>query len=384
MINKLPSRRDFIMQGAVLAGWSSPIRKKITRNIMLSTKQKQLEIYIPQLLSECEVPGLQISLIQDAGISWSQGFGVKDKETRKPVTQDTVFELASLSKPTFTYAVMKLVDKGQINLDKPLTNYLTETFVSDEPRIKLITPRMILCHTSGLPHGRQGNRPIKLLFEPGKRYQYSATGFDYLQKSINEITRQPLEHLLKESVFDSFRMSNSNFGWQEKYELQRALAYNSNGEHGQTFNEKYRTASAHWREAVAKSNPELSYPSAAAGMYGTAEDFAQLLIEIVEPTIMDSVHLSERLLNEMLKPQIQITKDLSWGLGWGILNTKTDFAYWHWGNWNGLYQHFAAVLKNEKKGIVILTNSGNGLNLCKKLVPIAIGLDIRPLHRFFD
>ena len=183
-------------------------------------------------------------------------------------------------------------------------------------------------------------------------------------------------------VFDPFGMSDSNFGWREKYDTQRALGYNGKGEAGQTFNEKYRTASDKWREAVARSNPELSYPSAAAGMYGTAADFARLMIESVKTN--DSAHLSEKLLQEMLTPQIKVTKEVSWGLGWALLQTKTDQAFWHWGNWNGLYQHFAVSAKDAKTGVVIMTNSGNGLNLCKKLIPLTTEIDIKPTHRFFD
>jgi CubicO group peptidase (beta-lactamase class C family) len=345
---------------------------------------KKLEVLIPHLLSEFSVSGLQIALIQDGRMSWSQGFGVKETATRKPVTQNTVFESASLSKPTFAYAALKLIDKGILELDSPLSRYLPDPFIPNEPRLPSINVRMILSHTSGIPFSRKGNEPLRLLFEPGKRFQYSATGFDYLQKVIYQNTQQPLERFMKEEVLDPFAMSNSNFGWQERFDSQRALAYNLKGEQGQTFNEKYRTASTQWREAIAKSNPELSYPSAAAGMYGTAEDFARFLIEMVKPRIGASAHLSEKLLKEMLSPQIKITNEVSWGLGWGILHTKNDDAFWHWGNWSGLYQHFAAILRNERAGVVILTNSGNGLNLCKKLVPVAIGLDIKPTYRFFD
>ena len=379
------SRRDFLAHGASFGGcatlfFSRQNSKEGTPDIT----GKKLEGIIPQLLIEHRVPGLQIALVKNGRVSWSQGFGVKEIATQKPVTSDTVFELASLSKSTFAYAVLKLADKGLIELDAPLTRYLPEPFIPNEPRLLSITARMILSHTSGLPHSRQGNRPLSLLFDPGKRFYYSPTGFDYLQKVVCKISQQSLERLMKETVLDPFSMVNSNFGWQESFGMKRAIGYNSKGEPGETFNEKYRRASEQWREALARSNPELSYPSAAAGMYGTAGDFAHYLAEMVKSRETASAHLSEKLVKEMFTPQINITSDASWGLGWGILHTRTDDAIWHWGNWTGLYQHIAVIFKKEKAGVVILTNSGNGLGLCKKLVPEAIGLDIKPIQRFFE
>jgi CubicO group peptidase (beta-lactamase class C family) len=374
------SRRDFLKQGVGLAGYFSLSPRR-------QAADKKLETIIPQLLQEYSVPGLSIAIIENGKIGWSQGFGVRDTATRKPVTPETIFESASLSKPTFAYAVLKLVGINGFTLDTPLTEYLSEPFIPDEPRLQSITARMILSHTSGLPHGRNGEMPLRLLFKPGEKFQYSATGFDYLQKAVYTMTKQPLKSLMKKTVFDPFGMSDSNFGWRENYESQRALGYNGKGEAGHTFNEKYRTASDKWREAVSKSNPELSYPSAAAGMYGTAQDFARFMIETVRaaaPSASDSAHLSEKLLQEMLTPQIKVTKEVSWGLGWSLLQTKTDHAIWHWGNWNGLYQHFAVASQEGKTGIVIMTNSGNGLNLCKKLIPLTTDLDIKPTHRFFD
>lgn len=380
-----PTRRNFLMSGIGFASnYYLPFHRQKIYGFSHDSIENKLEVLIPQLLSEFSVPGLQIALIKEGKISWSQGFGVKEIVTKKPVTRNTVFESASLSKPTFAYAALKLIDKGLLDLDSPLSRRLREPFIADEPRLPAINVRMILSHTSGIPFSRKGSEPLKLLFEPGKKFHYSATGFDYLQKVIHQNAQQSLEHFMKEMVLDPFAMSNSNFGWQERFDSQRALGYSSKGEEGQTFNEKYRTASAQWREALAKTNPELSYPSAAAGMYGSAEDFARFLIEMVKPRVGTSAHLSENLLKEMLSPQIKITNDVSWGLGWGILHTKNDDAFWHWGNWSGLYQHFATILRNEKSGIVILTNSGNGLNLCKKLVPVAIGLDIKPTYRFFN
>ena len=71
---------------------------------------------IPKLMKEAIVPGLAISLIWEGGIVWSQAFGVRNRVTQEPVTRDTLFEAASLSKPLFAYASLKLCEKGALDL----------------------------------------------------------------------------------------------------------------------------------------------------------------------------------------------------------------------------------------------------------------------------
>ena len=101
----------------------------------------RLEIDIPVLLEKSDVPGMSIALIRDGRVVWSKGFGVSNGVTKKPVTNKTIFEAASLSKPVFAYAVLRLVDEGKLNLDTPLNKYLGNNYdVVGDGRINLITP----------------------------------------------------------------------------------------------------------------------------------------------------------------------------------------------------------------------------------------------------
>ena len=94
------TRRRFLQYGAAIPlsfkAWllQTPSRELIA----------QLSARIPKLMEQHRVPGLSVSIIHDAQISWSQGFGVKNALTKEPVTADTVFEAASLSKPAFAYS----------------------------------------------------------------------------------------------------------------------------------------------------------------------------------------------------------------------------------------------------------------------------------------
>ena len=100
-----------------------------------------LEREIAKRMEEAKVPGLSIAIIKDGKLFWRRAFGVKDSASREPVDNDTLFEAASVSKTVFAYAVMKLCEKGVMNLDTPLTQYTSERFLQGDPRLDLITAR---------------------------------------------------------------------------------------------------------------------------------------------------------------------------------------------------------------------------------------------------
>src|SRR5215475_4594580 len=143
----------------------------------------RLESDVPVLMKAADVPGLSIALVRNGNVAWVRAFGVKDSKSKAPVTDETVFEAASLSKPVFAYAVLKLVDAGQIDLDKPLNQYLPGDYdVGQDPRLSQVTARRVLSHTTGFPNWRSG--ALKIHFTPGERFSYSGEGFVYLSKVI--------------------------------------------------------------------------------------------------------------------------------------------------------------------------------------------------------
>src|SRR4051812_30067130 len=90
---------------------------------------------LPQLLQKADVPGLPIALIRHGELVWTGAFGLANADTKKAVTEHTIFEAASLSKPVFAYAVLKLVDEGKLDLDTPLNKYLGNNYdVVDDDR----------------------------------------------------------------------------------------------------------------------------------------------------------------------------------------------------------------------------------------------------------
>jgi CubicO group peptidase (beta-lactamase class C family) len=332
-------------------------------NLNKEERIAHLEKLITQLMSEGEVPGLSIALIRDAKLSWHKGFGVKNAETKERLDESTVFEAASLSKPVFAYAALKLIDRGKLDLDRPLSSYLSSLYLPGDQRVKLITARMVLDHTTGFQNEVAPGRPLKIYFTPGEKFSYSGEGFLYLQKVVEHITAEPLDVFMKKTVFMPLRMTSSSFVWQDKYETLKANGYKSSGIPGQIR-----------KPTVARS---------ASSLHTTALDYAKFVIAIIngeglrketaKEILKKQVRLDENCFSCIERNTGQLSQALSWGLGWGLEDTPNGEAIWHWGENNGEFQNFVMVYPKEKLGIVIFTNSGNGLSIIPAIVSQVLG-----------
>jgi len=332
-----------------------------------------LQKFIPGLMAQMHVPGLAIAIIRDAKLLWAQGYGVTSAQSPQPVTMDTPFEAASLGIPAFAYAVLKLCEQGKLSLDAPLWNYYPGYFLPDDPDARLITTRMILAHTSGL-RARPEDKSLKLASKPGAQWFYAILGIGYLQRVVERVAGQPLEAFMQANLLQPFGLRSSSYAWNEGYEQTAAKGHDQEGRRapGKNFYERYRGFSAEQKTRLLNIQPEDAAPAAGYSLTTTATDYARFLSELIQPAQRDKQHLSEAMLAEMLKPQVRVSAAIAWGLGWGLAQTVDGAACWHWGN-AGTLQHFAVAYRRQGLGLVILTNSSNGLKLCRELTPRAIG-----------
>jgi len=191
-------RRAFLQKGCraapglcllPLAACSRPDDAPGTRDSGLpGSLESELERQIPALLAQAGVPGLSMAIIRSATLAWRRGFGLRDAVSKEPVDADTVFEVGSVSKTVFAYAVMKLCEKGALDLDTPLTRYTPERFLQGDPRLDLITARHVLSHRSGFHNWRSADDPLRIHFTPGTQYSYSGEGYAYLQAVVTHLT----------------------------------------------------------------------------------------------------------------------------------------------------------------------------------------------------
>jgi len=344
----------------------------------------RLEENIPKLMKAATVPGLSITLIQSGGIVWNQAFGVRNRGRQEPVTLDTLFEAASLSKPLFAYASLKLCARGVLDLDTPLVEYMPDRRICmtlptansepqqlelDIPRLELVTVRHVLSHTTGFPNWPPKEKPLKIHFIPGERFSYSGMGYSALQAVIETITGQTCAEYVQADILEPFGMKNSRFVWTGQENLLVAVGHDKNG-----------------KPREKRLWPEMT---AGASLHSTSTDFAKFMLAVMQPSLENRFQLCSNLVEEMLtsqvqvndslpwhkdwpKPEINLNERVGWGLGWGIQHTASGASFWHWGD-NGTYHNFAIGFRQEGFGIVIMTNGENGQKVYKGILYESIG-----------
>ena len=169
-----------------------------------------LKSYIPHRMNEGGVPGLAIALIRNNEIVWTDGFGVANRLTERPVSSKTVFEVASISKVVTAYTALRLVEEGKLSLDEPVHTYLKKPWLPSSPFADKITLRHLLSHSSGLPDD-VFLKNKQIAYEPGTHFLYSGLGAEYVRELIEQVSQKSLEEVAREKVFTPLGMSASSF-----------------------------------------------------------------------------------------------------------------------------------------------------------------------------
>ena len=328
-----------------------------------------LDRLVPELMSEHHVPGVSIALIRDRQVTWRKGYGVRNADSKEPVSAETVFEAASMSKPIFALLTMQLVDRRKLDLDRPLVDYGHELIVPDLAERRLVTARMVLSHTSGFPNWRPGGEEregaIPLLFTPGSRFSYSGEGIFYLQRMVERITGQPLDRWAARNLFQPLGLTFSGYAWSPEIETQ--------------------LASGHRDDGAVLTKSKYLHPNAAYTLYTTAAEYARLLVEVMKAGRDGSPLLSRQSACEMLRHQVRLdARDpmerpgaargtaVFWGLGWSLNATAQGDIAHHSGSNSTGFRCFSQFSPCRGSGIVILTNGSGGGELWTRLVA-AIG-----------
>ncbi|MFC1724972.1 serine hydrolase [candidate division KSB1 bacterium] len=348
----------FSTVGTVLPQETKELLTKMGKQLLIS----RLEKNIPLLMDHVNIPGLSIAVIRDGKIIWHKDFGKKNVKTGELVDENTIFEAASLTKPFFAYLVMNMVEKGEIDLDRPLVEYVPKDYLEkkyighsfdykgfNRDWFEKITARMVLSHSSGLPHGGP-RKPLPVLFEPSTKYRYSADGYLYLQRIIEYLRDKPLQEIMKTDVIDPLDMKHSSMVWQKRYESQAAVGHNISGETNGKFRKRKEAHSG-------------------ASLYTTAEDYAKFVT-----AIMNNKGLKNETIEKMLTPAINVSGKVYWSLGFGVDKTDNGNAFWQWGDYL-IFRNFIYAYKDQKIGVVYFTNSENGLSIGHEIVKLAVGGD---------
>lgn len=297
-------------------------------------------------LKQKKIPSVGIGFIDNGQIKQISVFG--ELEQDQPAPLNTVWNVASMTKPITAAIALTLVNQGLWSLDEPIYKYYTDPDVANDSKSKLLTTRMILSHQSGFPNwrGNSSDGKLKFEFEPGTKYQYSGEGYEYLRKALESKLNESLEQLAHKLIFIPLEMKNTQFVWSKSMENKPYAEWHTSA------GEIYET------EKFLKAN-------AADNLLTTVEDYSKFLLYI-----MNGANLSESLQQEMIADQVRVNDFKHFGLGWWVdenINENEDYALVHGGDDIGVHC-IAFVLPSSKKGLVIFTNSDNGTDAYMEIV----------------
>jgi CubicO group peptidase (beta-lactamase class C family) len=301
-------------------------------------------------LAETKVPAVGIGIIRDGKLREVRVYGELQKGV--PAPYDTIWNVASLTKPVVTMLTLKLVAEGKWQLDQPLARYWIDPDLAADPRAKLLTTRHVLSHTTGFPNWRWNDASKKLSFhaDPGTKFGYSGEGFEYLRKALEKKFGKTLPELSKAYIFEPLGMRDTQHFWDARTDESRFARWHD--KEGRNAYTDYRTTKA----------------NAADNLLTTVEDYGCFGAWIVSGTA-----LPPAVFEDMVKPQP------SMGLGWEVHRdfSNGEYALIHSGSDEGV-KTLIILLPKSKQGLIVFTNGDNGFDVIGTVVTesLALGKEI--------
>jgi CubicO group peptidase (beta-lactamase class C family) len=337
---------------------------------------------LTSLMRAAPVPGVVIGALNRHQLSWIAPLGARAAGSPEPITANTLFQAASLTKQVTAYAAFALRAQGKLDFDRRLADYVDDL---PDPSARTVTIRHVLSHSSGFPNWRFSNpsKPVPDLvpaFPPGSRFQYSGEGFFYLQRILEHVTGAGFGQLIHDLVFQPLGMTSSTLVWDPETLSRTALPHERHGERRKNWDNaaralrayadrigtpvgalRYQDYAAAAREAGDAVLPNGMVPNAASSMVTTAEDYARFLAAAIR-----NPDLGAR--------QVAINEFLGWGLGWAIERTAGHTYLWQWGD-NGGYKNFVLAEPATGSAIFVFTNGDSGARVYDRVLTHATGHD---------
>lgn len=370
------------------------------------------------MMQRHSVPGLAVAVIEGADLAWQGHYGVTNFETGSPVTERTLFQAASLSKPVFAYVIMKLVEEGRLSLDSRLADYVRPSGQSGDRRMKAITVRQVLSHTTGLPNWRDEvveTTEFAPAFEPGTAYSYSGEAFYWLQQVVETIVGAGIGEIMSRYLFRHAGLEDMAMLWAPERD-EREVCGHTVDEDGRPLLEVsqfrlehmprlYEVAERWGRRPSGWTHHDLraahgvvrphtvpryadmplwrwNLPGNAAidvasSVRTSVGDYARFMaLMMTSRRSPRRWQISESLRQLMLTPQFDRANRplLPPGLGWGLERREDGNLFHHWGK-NGA-AHISVALGDpmRRRGLVVMVNGSQGAPLVEEVVVAMTGV----------
>ncbi|MGE7774110.1 serine hydrolase domain-containing protein [Chitinophaga sp. NPDC101104] len=336
-------------------------QRRVENNLMPWVRfegRAPMRFNIEERLKALEIVGVSIAVIRNYKVEWAKGYGYADKEENRPVTTETLFQAASISKSVNAVGQLKLVQQGKVDLDEDINVYL-KTWHPDTSRGK-ITLAHLLSHTAGLSvHGfpgyeagqprptveqiLQGKAPantqkVTPLFAPGEKLEYSGGGTTVSQLILTTVTGEPYDQFMQREVLDPMGMTSSTYRQPPGPEKAKQLS------------------SGYYRDRKRVPGKYHIYPEqAAAGLWTNPLDLSRFIIE----TQLSKEGKSAKVLSQAMT-QKRLTPYLNEEGALGVFYTPEKKWFAHSGDNEGFSCTYYGSVEGGN-GLVIMTNSDNSL-----------------------
>jgi len=324
-------------------------------------------------LSEKQEFNGNVLIAEKGNVLYKKSFGIRDEIQKLPLDDNSIFELASVSKQFTAMCIVLLEQKGKLNYEDPITKYLPEMIY-----YKDITVRHLLNHTGGLPDymqliGTKGdttkintNKDIialfakekpKAEFAPGSKFEYSNTGYALLASIIEKVSGKTYAAFLADNIFIPLKMKNT-FVYNRRLAPKKIADY----AYGYVYN-------AQKKKVLPDNDPNNNYVICLDGIVGdgTVNSTTTDLLKWDRALYTNKLVSKKSLELIFTPPVLPNDEKTNYGFGW-MVNKSDDYGNVasHSGGWPGYVTFIERHMDNDKT-IIILQNNDNGLSFLNNL-----------------
>ena len=325
---------------------------------------------LQQRMGFYKTPGVSIAVINGGKVEWARAYGVREAGTTNPVTSNTIFQAASISKAVSAMAALRLVELDKLSLDEDVNRRLVSWkvpesgFTSD----RKVTLRGLLSHSSGITdradfqgfassepfpslveilEGRNPKLPqqVQLAYMPGTQWQYSGSGYCVMQQLVEDVTGKRFPVVARELVLTPLGMTNSSF--QQPLPFERARI----------------AATGHQIGGDPVPGKWFALPEALGGLWTTPTDLARFIIEIQKAKAGET----NRILSPAMTGQMLTRQARNWGLGLGLEGEGQTARFQHDGSVGGFECNLVGYV-GSGQGAVVMTSGNQGWLLAREIL----------------
>ena len=343
------------------------VEKGLTPAIQLSNDDATRRT-LEERMEHYKVPGVSIAVVKDGKLHWAKGYGIANTDTDSRVTNETLFQAGSISKPVAALAALKLVQEGKIDLDENVNNYLKDWKVPDNEftESEKVTLRRLLTHTAGMTvHGFPGysqsaefpttvqvldgdgnTAAIRVDTVPGSIWRYSGGGYTVMQKLVEDVSGKSFAEYLHQEILQPLGMKHSTY--------QQPLPESFHSIASGAYNRRGKLIKGAWH----------NYPEqAAAGLWTTPTDLAKYCLE------MQKILAGQKdgILSRDMVTQMLTKHQNDWGLGPSLSGEGDELVFQHGGK-NAGFSNDMFAYANQGIAVIVMTSGDNGIELAGEIM----------------